>query len=283
MGTDRFSPHRTKLRALAYRMLGSVAEAEDVLQDAYLRWHSAEDHVDHPEAWLTKTVTRLCLDRMKSARAKREVYVGPWLPEPIPTDTEEVDPESISVAFLLLLERLSPFERAVYLLHSVFEVEHAAIASMLGKSEAAVRQSFHRAKEHIQSGKPRFAPSKEAHARLLATFAVACQGLDVAGLQAVLAEDVEAWTDGGGKTRAARNVVHGANDVARFFVGVVKHGATASLTTAIEELNGRACIVVRDNGVPSSVVDLETDGTLIHAVHVMINPEKLSALQARVS
>jgi RNA polymerase sigma-70 factor (ECF subfamily) len=204
-----FERERPRLLALAYRMLGSWSEAEDVVQDAYVRWQGACASVEAPAGWLVRVVTNLCLDTRKSSRARREVYVGPWLPEPVATDGgrlagEFVDPEEISIAFLALLERLSAAERAVYVLSHAFDFEPREIAEMLGKSEVAVRQLLHRAREHVREGRPRFRASREAHTRMLGAFVTACTTGDLAGLQSLLADDVVALTDGGGKVRAAR-------------------------------------------------------------------------------
>lgn len=271
-------PHRKRLLAIAYRMLGSAAEAEDVVQDAWLRWQSATD-VATPEAWLTTTVTRLCLDRLKSARQQREVYVGPWLPEPVATTPDEpVDPASISLAFLLLLERLSPTERAVYLLHQVFDFSHGEIAAILQQSEAAVRQSFHRAKDHVADEKPRFAPSKERHVELLSAFATACQAGDVAAIKSMLAADAKAWSDGGGKVRAALNVVQGDDSVARFFAGIAKKYPMA-VTPELRETNGLPSLLLWQDGRIIGLMNIETDGDQIFAVHYVANPDKLALLQ----
>jgi RNA polymerase sigma-70 factor (ECF subfamily) len=270
-------PHRKRLLSVAYRMLGSVSEAEDVVQDAWVRWQAAAG-VENAEAWLVTTVTRLCLDRLKSSRHQRETYVGPWLPEPLATTPEEVDPESLSVAFLILLERLTPLERAVYLLHRAFDYTHAEVAAILQQSEGSVRQSLHRAKAHVAEGRPRFAPSKDRHAELLRAFAAACRVGDLAALQSLLATDVKAWSDGGGKARAALNVVSGRLAVARFFAGL---GKTAPVDGPVEvrELNGLPSLVLWKDGQPSTVVGVETDGDLILAIHVVVNPDKLAALQ----
>lgn len=273
--------HRPRLRALAYRMLGSAIDADDVLQDAYLRWHAAHEAVERPGAWLTTTVTRLCLDRLKSARAQRETYIGPWLPEPVVTTDEEIDTESISLAFLLLLERLSPVERAVFLLHAVFDNDHAEVAAILGKSEATVRQAYHRAKAHIASERPRFAPSRDRHAELLLAFANACRDHDVVGLTKLLALDARAHTDGGGRVQAARNVVSGRDPVARFFVGLMKKNAAepGESTVEIAVVNGWPSLILRRDGEVHGVLSLETDGAEIHAVHVVLCPDKLTAVR----
>lgn len=271
-------PHRPKLFGIAYRMLGSVSDAEDVLQDAWLRFRD-RDQIENAEAWLVTVTTRLCLDRLKSARARRETYVGPWLPEPLETSTEDVDPDSVSVAFLTLLERLSPEERAVFLLRQVFDLEHREIATALGIGEASSRQLFHRAKEHLADGRPRRAPDKAEHARLLGAFVLACQAGDVDGLRHLLAADVRAHTDSGGKVRAARRVLVGADAVARFFVGITKKGAGDGLELAQRELNGRPAFVLFREGKVSSTVGIEVDAGRIVAVHVVSNPDKLAALR----
>lgn len=268
--------HRRRLYAIAYRMLGSAAEAEDVLQDAWLRWQSATG-VETPAAWLTTTVTRLCLDRLKSARAAREVYVGPWLPEPVATAPDDIDPESISVAFLLLLERLTPVERAVYLLHRVFDLSHAEIGAVLGQSDVTVRQSLHRATVHLTAERPRFAPSRERHLELLTAFAMACQAGDLTAIQSLLADDAKAWSDGGGKVRAALRVVSGRDECARLFVGLQKKHPVAG-TFELRELNGLPTIVILQDGQPFMTFSIETDGDKIFAVHTVLNPEKLALL-----
>jgi RNA polymerase sigma-70 factor (ECF subfamily) len=272
--TDAFSEQRPRLFALAYRMLGSAASAEDVLQEAWLRWKTATD-VETPGAWLSTVVTHLCLDELKSARARHESYVGPWLPEPIVTTPDEVDPETVSLAFLRVLERLSPVERAVYLLHSVFDSTHGEIAAILGKDEATVRQVFHRAKAHVLAERPRFAPSKEAHARLLAGFVEACTRGDLEGLRALLAEDAMAWTDGGGKVRAALKPLVGSDAIARFFLGVLRKGDNESLTVQVAEINGWPSVVARRGDATAIVLSLETDGERVYGVHVVSNPDKL--------
>ena len=278
---DEFAEHRPRLHAIAYRMLGSVAEAEDVLQDAYLRWHARTAVVQVPGAWLTTTVTNLCLDRLKSARAKREVYVGPWLPEPLATQADEIDPETVSTAFLVLLERLTPIERAVYLLHVVFEQSHEQIGVILGKREGAVRQSLHRAREHVESARPRFAPTKQRHAELLGSFLAACQSADLGALESMLAQDAHAWTDGGGKVQAAGKVVHGRSNVARFFLGLVrKEGAmVGELRLELGELNGWPAALMLLGDRVYCTCGIETDGTQIAAVHVVLNPDKLAGIE----
>jgi RNA polymerase sigma-70 factor (ECF subfamily) len=276
---EAFEEHRPTMQAMAYRMLGSAAEAEDVVQEAWLRWQAAShEAVRSVKAYLSTVVTRLCLDRLKSARANRELYVGPWLPEPIRTDTQ-VDPETISLAFLVLLESLSPVERAVYLLHEVFGYSHAEVAGMVEKEEAACRQILHRAREHIAARRPRFAPSKAQHERLLTCFFSACFSGDLDGLKRMLAEDVTVWADSGGKVKAAaRRPIHGADSVARLYLGLVKknHG---EIVPEITEVNGWPALVLRTNGVVFNVFAIETDGERIHAIHSILNPDKLNRMQ----
>jgi RNA polymerase sigma-70 factor (ECF subfamily) len=275
--SDAFLAHRPSLFALAYRMLGSAAEAEDIVQEAWLRWREAEG-VESPRAWLSTVVTRLCLDALKSARARRETYVGPWLPEPIATSAEEIDPETVSLAFLTVLERLTPVERAAYLLHAVFDYSHSEVASILARDEATVRQIYHRAKSRVTEARPRFAPSKEAHARLLEGFALACTNGDVAGLRAMLADDVVAWSDGGGKRRAALNPVFGSDAVSRLFVGLAKKGGADGHDVAFVEVNGWPALALKLQGRIDTVVAIQTDGERIYAVYVVVNPDKLGRL-----
>lgn len=273
-----FAGYRPRLFGLAYRMLGSAAEADDVLQEAHLRWQAAERaEIVAPEGWLTRVVTRLCLDQLKSARVRREAYVGPWLPEPVATERagEPVDVESISQAFLLLLEALSPLERAVFVLREVFDYSFAEVAEVLGRDEAACRQLGHRAKEHLRARRPRFARSREQHERLLGAFLGAVMQGDLPGLQRLLADDVVAWSDGGGRARAALNLVHGPDHVARLFIGIARKGGSEG-QVAIEELNGWPAVVLRVGGAVASTLAIETDGETIFAVHVVVNPDKLS-------
>lgn len=267
---------RRRLLGLAYRMLGSAADAEDVLQDAWLKVRDVEGVADET-GYMVTVVTRLCLDRLRSAPARRETYVGPWLPEPIAT-TDEVDPESVSLAFVALLERLSPVERAVFVLKQVFELEHAEIARALGLGDAATRQLFVRAKAHVESERPRFAPSREAHERLLSAFLLACAAGDVEGLKSMLASDARATTDSGGKVRAARNVLRGSDAVARFFVGITRKGAADGVSVEVRDVNGWPAAVLSRGGTVESVLVLETDGAVVLGVSVVSNPDKLGAV-----
>src|SRR5581483_11154824 len=278
---DRFEAERPRLMAIAYRMLGSRAEAEDVVQDAWLRFRDApRADITNVPGYLCTVVTRLCLDQLKSARARRETYVGPWLPEPLRTDGDALAPadrESISTAFLLLLERLSPQERAAYLLHEVFDYSHAEVAEMVGASEAACRQWFHRAQRHLADGRPRHARSTEEHQRLLGTFLDACVRGDLTALRALLADGVTAASDSGGKAQAALKEVRGVDPVARLLVGLTKKFA-GGLHAEPAELNGWPALILRDGARADSTLQLETDGERIYAVQMTRNPDKLARL-----
>lgn len=278
---DDFESHRGRCFALAYRMLGTVADAEDIVQEAWLRWERSND-VESPGAWLTQVVTRLCLDHLKSARVRRERQAGPWLPEPIDTTHRDVvaDAESISTAFLLLLERLSPLERAVFVLRQVFEVDYAVIATTLGKSEAAVRQVFHRARTHVAQERPRFAPSRERHLELLTGFAIAVQSGELDRVEALLAEDARAWNDGGGRAAGALRVIVGRSKVARLFLGLARKAGSDPIETEIRELNGWPALVVRRSGVTIMALGIETDGSQVFGVHSVTDPHKLARLGA---
>jgi RNA polymerase sigma-70 factor, ECF subfamily len=273
-----FEAHRPLLFSIAYRMLGSKAEAEDMVQEAFLRWQSApRAEVESERAYLSTVVTRLCLDQLKSARAQRETYIGPWLPEPMRTE-EPVDHESISLAFLVLLESLTPVERAVYLLHEVFDYSHAEVAAIVDKDEVACRQLFHRAKAHVTERRPRFAASREDHQRLLTQFLTAVTAGDLDGMRSMLAADATAWSDGGGKAAAARNPIHGADDIARFFAGLAKKMAP-DMVPEVAEVNGWPALILRaPDGSAVNVLTIETDGERIYNIHSVANPDKLRAM-----
>jgi RNA polymerase sigma-70 factor (ECF subfamily) len=277
---DEFERHRRRCFSVAYRMLGSAAEAEDMVQEAWLRWQSAQG-VEQPEAWLVATTTRLSIDHLKSARVRREQYVGPWLPEPVATtDESEADAESISMAFLLLLERLTPTERAVYLLRKVFDVDYAEISRTLGKSEPAVRQIFHRAGENLQGSQPRYAPTKEQHLRLLTGFMMAVQSGEVAAIEGLLADEARAWGDGGGRVRAALHCVTGRARVAKLFLGLVRMGHADDLRPEIREINGWPAMIFWRDQQLAMTLTIETDGEKIFAVHTVLNPDKLHGIHA---
>lgn len=226
-----FERHRAHLTALAYRMLGSVAEAEDAVQDAFLRWHRTDrTGVAEPRAFLARVVTRLCLDRLKAARHRRETYVGPWLSEPLVEDPALAVPppedlaRDVSVALMLALERLSPLERAAFLLHDGFDLGFDEIAAALGRSEAACRQLASRARANVQAARSRFAVDAAERTRLAAAFFAASRSGDAVALRDLLATEATLHTDGGGRRRAALNVIAGAGRIARFFAGLARKG-----------------------------------------------------------
>jgi RNA polymerase sigma-70 factor (ECF subfamily) len=280
-----FAAARPQLFAVAYRMLGTVADAEDVLQDAYLRWQSADrTSVESAPAYLTTIVTRLCLDLLGSARRRRESYVGPWLPEPLLTDTS-ADPadvaelaDSLSMAFLVLLESLTPLERAAFLLREVFGYGYDEVGRMLQRDEAACRQLVSRARRHVSARRPRFAASPDDGERLTTEFLIACGTGDVDGLVALLADDVVLWSDGGGVVSAARRPVFGADRVARFMVGIAQM-EPGPLDVDLTWVNAAPGAVFRTAGVPIAVLalDVAADGR-IAGVHIVRNPEKLAHL-----
>jgi len=277
MEGDEFERYRPLLMGIAYRMLGSSAEAEDAVQDAWLRSGSADPAaIVDARAWLSTTIVRICIDRLKSARARREIYPGTWLPEPVLTTTP-LDVESIQLGFLVLLERLDPKERAVFLLHQVFDYSHAEIGKILDISEAASRQVLHRAKEHVAANRPRFEASREAHERLLSAFVAALSRGDVDTISSVLAEDVVLYGDNAGKERGAilRPIV-GRERVARFFaMRVAKLPSSPGLDVEITDVNGWPALVGRSGGAVTFVINIETDGAKIATIRSVLNPEKL--------
>jgi RNA polymerase sigma-70 factor (ECF subfamily) len=283
---ESFETYRTYLFAIAYRMLGSAMDAEDMVQETYLRYQSPpKEAIRSLKAYLTTILTRLCMDQLELARRKRELYVGPWLPEPILTaeTPEAADPakrveleESIALAFLVLLEQLQPFERAVFLLRESFAYEFAEIASMLGKSEAACRRSFSRAKQHLQEHRPRFAASRETHQQLLSGYAQAVERGEMKTLMSLLSEEVTLWADAGGKRKqAALNPISGRDAVARFSVGTMRF-LPEEYRMELAEVNGQPAVIIRAGGQVFSVVTIEVEAEHIRAIYVMANPEKLA-------
>lgn len=282
-----FEAVRPKLFGIAYRMLGTVADAEDVLQDAYLRFAASKPvDVRSTEAWLVTIVTRLCLDRIKSAQAQREVYVGPWLPEPLMTDLppEAKDPaehmadlESISFAFVLLLQSLTPEERAVFLLRQVFDYGYEEIASFIGKSEATCRQLSSRAKKHIADHRPRIKTTPAEHQRVLAGFMQAVSTGDIAGLMQLMSSNVTLTADGGGKALAATHPIHGPDHVARYILGLAKK--TQGLRFEVTPVNGQSGIHIYLAGQLVTTIALDIAAERIQAVYFIVNPDKLSRVQ----
>jgi RNA polymerase sigma-70 factor, ECF subfamily len=279
---EAFEIHRRALVGLAYRMLGSRAEAEDVVQDAYVRWHTT-DHgaVEEPRRYLKTVVARLCLDRMKSAQARREIYVGQWLPEPVVDEVFDADSASdlahdLSMALMLTLERLSPLERAAFLLHDVFDLNFAEVARALDRKEAACRQLAARAREHIQAGRPRFPTSHEEGRRLAAAFRRAAESGDAHALAELLAEDAVLYTDGGGKRLAALNPIHGARNIQRFLAGVArKNESLPAIQARAATVNGSVGFIMREpDGSINTMAFEHHDGRIV-AIYLVRNPEKL--------
>lgn len=283
-----FHRHRNLLFSVAYRILGSAADAEDSVQDAWLKWSAADrSHVADPKAYLTRIVSNLALERLRSARHKRETYVGPWLPEPILTSGDTADAvtaaESVSMAMLVVLESLSPLERAVFVLREVFDFSHAEIAEAVERSEAAVRQVAHRAREHVQARRPRFAADRARQREVTERFFAAATGGDVNALLELLSPDVTLWTDGGGKVRQALRPVVGAQTVAAWFgaIGTISYQGVApeDMTAELADLNGGPGIVFTAPGrvIATVTFDFGADGR-ITAIHNVANPDKLQAV-----
>lgn len=281
-----FADARPLLFSIAYRMLGSVADAEDVVQDAYLRWQAAsDDQVRAPRAYLATIVTRLSINQLRSARRQRETYVGPWLPEPLVTDhapdaAESVElAESLSMAFMLMLERLSPIERAVLLLHEVFDFGYGEIARIVDKSEANCRQLLSRARKHLGAPQARFDVDPAQAERLLDRFTHAATAGDVDGMIAVLADDITLWADGGGKVRgAALRPVHGADAVARFVAGVLQRFVPVERSLRPARINGEPGFVVYANGQPLTALIFRIRDERIQTIYAVGNPDKLRSL-----
>ena len=281
-----FETHRRALIWLAYRMLGSRAEAEDIVQDAYLRWHAVDRTViDDPHRYLGTVVTRLCLGRMKSARVRREHYVGQWLPEPVVDEVFEDEhagelAHDISVALMLLLERLSPLERASFLLHDVFGLDFTEIARALDRNEGACRQLAARARVHIEAGRPRFPASPEEGHRLATAFQAAISSGDTQTLAQILAKDAVLYSDGGGKRAAALNPIRGADRILRFFAGIArKNPALALITARPATVNGSAGFVMRENVGSIDTMAIEHYNGSIVAIYLTRNPGKLQHIR----
>jgi RNA polymerase sigma-70 factor (ECF subfamily) len=280
--------HRPQLQAIAYRMLGSMAEAEDAVQETFLRWHRQDQaqqvsEIREPKAWLITTLTRHCIDRLRAAKAQRESYFGMWLPEPVveepaaePEDRLELA-ESLSMALLMMLERLSPDERAAFLLHEVFETDYPDVARILGKTEAACRQLVHRAKERVKAGKPRFIPSRAEQEKVMEGFKRAVASGDVAGLATLFSSDATLYSDGGGKARATVNPVYGAEKIARFFIGV-RDKQPEGYEVVPRIVNGSVGYVIYVGERPIQASHFEFDGDRIIEVHIVRNPDKLQHL-----
>jgi len=285
---ERFETYRPYLFSLAYRMLGSALDAEDMVQETYVRYQATPpESIRSLKAFLTTILTRLCMDQLKLARKTREVYVGPWLPEPILTaDTSEASnpekrvevQESVSLAFLVLMEQLQPFERAVFLLHEVFVYEFAEIATMLDKSESACRRSFSRARQHLRAHRPRFPASAQSHRQLLNAYFQAVEQGELSPLVNLLSENVVLWTDGGGKAvTAALRPVSGRDAVARISIGS-KRFWPANYRVEQEEVNGEAALILRDGAQAFAVFTIDVEEEQVQTVRIIVNPEKLARI-----
>nr|WP_043722155.1 RNA polymerase sigma-70 factor [Kutzneria sp. 744] len=281
-----FEQHRARLFAVAYRLLGSAAEAEDAVQDTYLRWHAAvQDEIREPAAWLTKVLTNLCLTRLTSARARRESYVGPWLPEPLLTAYTPADPlelrESVSMAFLLLMERLTPAERAVFVLREAFEYSHREIADVLDLTEANCQQLYHRAKQRVAQDRHRYDADGTEKLRITKNFLVAARSGNMAALEGMLAENVVAWADGGGKRQAARKPIRGRQRAAVYLNWLA--GNVDGLEIRVDEVNGEPAILALIHGELSVVINLQIVDGLITDFRAVVNPDKLTHVAQQVT
>ncbi|MFE1443539.1 RNA polymerase sigma-70 factor [Streptomyces sp. NPDC058739] len=282
--TDPFIEHRRLLFGTAYQMLGTVTDAEDVLQDTWLKWHAVDrDTVRHPKAYLVRTVTNLSLNRLTSARATRETYVGPWLPEPLltaPNAAQEAEmADTVSTAMLVVLETLSPAERAVFVLREVFGYSHAEIAGFIDRPEPTVRQIAHRARNHVQSRRPHGDSDAAVRERVTEKFLAAANGGDLNALMELLAPDVTLWNDGGGKVTAARRPLYGPDHVARWLLGAMAKPSSAGARTAPTTLNGELGLIVTLGDTPIGALTYDIVDGHIQRLRFQVNPDKLAGLQ----
>lgn len=286
-----FQEHRAHLLGISYRMLGEMSGAEDVVQEAWLRWQRAEpDEIRNARAWLSAVTVRLALDALRTARARRETYVGPWLPEPLlPDDTRAfaVDAPAeraelasdLSLALLHVLERLSPEERAALILHDAFDCDYATIAKMLERTEPACRKLVSRARERVKYARPRHSVSKEQHRALVDKFVLAAASNDPTQVSRLLASDVILYSDGGGRAAAALNPIYGADKVMRFAAGVMRKFAPAEGFRLIStDINGTPGFLLQTRAGLHSALTVEFDGDLIRAIYLVRNPDKLSRI-----
>lgn len=278
---DDFERERPRLVRLGYRMLGSISEAEDVVQDAWLRSAVVKGGIDTPAAYLTRVVTRLCLDRLKSARARRETYIGPWLPEPLIGVEEpgEAIADDVTITLMLAMERLSPLERAAFLLHDVFDMALGEVAVALGREPAAVRQLASRARKHVRDARPRYTVEAAEGERIARAFFAAARDGDTATLSTLLAQDVEIHTDGGGKVLAFRNVIRGIERALRLFVGVRLKATAPPTLLRTATIDGFPGYISIDRGSVLQTTALDIRDSRIVAVYIVRNPEKLTRVQ----
>ena len=290
MNPDRlkiFEENRRHVFGVAYRMLGSVADAEDMVQETMIRWHrSADEAIVSPKAWLTTVVTRLCINHLASARVRREEYFGAWLPEPLVADappTPDQDArlaDSLSMAILVLLESLSPTERAVFLLREAFDYDFATVAEIVGKTEANCRQILTRAKEHVSTRRPKFESSPERCEVVLQRFFHAARTGDIPGLLAVVTDDVTVIADGGGQARAVPKPIHGADHVSRFIAGSVRKFVPDHREFRPALINGMPGLLGVENGRVMQALVFAIADDRIHAIYIVNNPDKLGHLQS---
>lgn len=282
-----FDRNRPRLFGIAYRMLGTRADAEDILQEAYIRWHNADRaSIDSPDAWLTTVVTRLSIDRLRKVSVQRETYIGPWLPEPLVVDPA-ISPEAavelrsdVSLAFMVMLERLSPLERAVFLLHDVFDFAHAEIARIVAKSEAAVRQIVTRARSRVQTDRVRFQADAEERSSLIRKFIAASYAGDAQTLLSIFADDIQLTSDGGGKANAAQRTISGSERLARLHtVAIGKY--PGRLSAYMVEVNGEPGLAEFADGVPFAVTSVQVENGKIIAFYRVMNPDKLTLLAGK--
>lgn len=295
--TALFQQHRPRLFGLAYRMLGTPADAEDALHDAWLRWHAQDTAaLDDPEAWLVTVTTRIALDKLRRAKTEREHYPGPWLPEPlveesapatdIGTETPEATLErdqSLTLSFLTLLERLGPDERAAFLLNEVFDYSHAEAAAILGIAENACRQRVHRAKARLREDRPRYSVDARAQQRLLQRFVAAMEQPTLASLQALFAEDAIHIADGGGVVSATLHPLHGAERLARLYLQIGTNPHLQDARYSLATLNGAPALLLWSGGALTTALWIESDGERITAIHALRHPGKLARLAATVT
>lgn len=287
-GTAEFERHRRRLFGLAYRMLGSVGDAEDAVQDTYLRWHRADrSAIQTPEAWLVTACTRLCIDRLRAAKLERENYPGTWLPEPLVelevslpgAEAAQEMADDLSMAMLMVMERLTPAERAAWLLRQAFDYDYPQIAVALQKSEAACRQLVSRAQKHLKDAHPRFEADQAAARDLATKFADATRAGDISRFAGLLAEDAMLWSDGGGKAAAALNVIHGPDKIARFFVGISTK-IPADIRRVFATINGQPGWILFDGDTPYLALAMDIAGESLRNVFIVRNPDKLARLKA---
>lgn len=282
---DPFVRYRRLLFGTAYRMLGSVSDAEDVLQDAWLKWHDTDhDAVEHPKAYLVRTVTNLSLNRLTSVRATRETYIGPWLPEPLLTAADTAEEaemaDSVSTAMLVVLETLTPIERAVFVLREVFGFSYAEIGGFLDRPEATVRQISHRARDHVRARRPRCDTDSAVRREITEKFLAAAHGGDVNALMELLAPDVTLWNDGGGKVTAARRPLHGPDHVTRWLLGVLAKPVVAGARMEPASINGELGLLVLLGDVSIGAMTYDVVDGRIRDIRFQVNPDKLGGLRA---